>query len=117
VEVDAAQVTQALLNLVTNAMDAMPEGGVLTLSAQGADGALELAIADTGVGIAPEELRHVFDPLYTTKPAGKGTGLGLSIVRDVAAAHGGGTRISSQRGIGTTVVLRFPMPMAAAAHG
>ena len=86
----------------------MPRGGRLTLAACREGGAVALQVADTGAGIAPEDLSRVFEPLYTTKPRGQGTGLGLPIVREVVAAHGGTVRLDSRPGGGTTAVLRLP---------
>ena len=121
--VDAAQVEQAVVNLVVNARDAMPDGGriVLTLSSQllGAGEVVRfglknagryqlLEIQDDGVGIEPELMEHIFEPFYTTKPAGKGTGLGLSIVYSVLRAHEGGVSVRSTEGVGTRFTLAFP---------
>lgn len=113
VAVDRGQLEQALLNLVTNAIDAMPRGGRLTLAACREGDAVALHVADTGAGIGPEDLPRVFEPLYTTKPRGHGTGLGLPIVREVVAAHAGTVRLDSRPGEGTTAVVRLP----AAAEG
>jgi signal transduction histidine kinase len=102
---DRVQLEQALLNLVSNAVDAMPDGGRLSLAARpDAEGVL-LVVADTGDGIPPEDLPRVFDPLYTTKPPGKGTGLGLPILREIVEAHGGSVRLESRAGEGTTAVV------------
>lgn len=108
--VDAGPIEQALLNLVTNSVDAMPEGGILRLGARAGDGFVELVVADSGHGIKAEILDHVFDPLFTTKPPGRGTGLGLGIVRDVVVAHGGTLDFASRPGEGTTVTIRLPIP-------
>jgi signal transduction histidine kinase len=105
---DRAQLEQGLLNLVTNAVDAMPEGGRLTLAARADDGQVALVVTDTGAGISPADLARVFEPLYTTKPRGKGTGLGLPIVREIVEAHGGTVRLDSRAGEGTTAVVRLP---------
>jgi CheY-like chemotaxis protein len=121
--VDAAQVEQAVVNLVVNARDAMPDGGriVLTLSSARL-GAAELGrfglqsegryqlleVQDAGAGIAPEAMEHIFEPFYTTKPAGKGTGLGLSIVYSVLRAHEGSVSVQSTDGVGTRFTLAFP---------
>jgi signal transduction histidine kinase len=105
---DRVQLEQALLNLVTNAVDAMPGGGRLLLAARADGGCVALSVTDTGEGIPPEELQRVFEPLYTTKPPGKGTGLGLPILREVVEAHGGTVRLESPPGGGTTAVVRLP---------
>jgi len=79
----------ALLNLVTNALDAMPGGGSLTISAAAHEHGIRVEVADTGPGIPPQIIERLFEPWVTTKPTGQGTGLGLAIVRDVVTAHGG----------------------------
>jgi two-component system cell cycle sensor histidine kinase/response regulator CckA len=121
--VDAAQVEQAVVNLVVNARDAMPDGGRITLRLSSELlGAAEivrfglpspgryqlLEVQDSGVGIEPEVMEHIFEPFYTTKPAGKGTGLGLSIVYSVLHTHGGGVSVQSTEGVGTRFTLAFP---------
>jgi signal transduction histidine kinase len=114
--VDAGQIEQALLNLVTNSRDAMPEGGRLRLSARGLEAFVEMAVADSGHGMPAEIVSQVFDPLFTTKPPGRGTGLGLPIVREVVAAHGGTVDFATRDGEGTTVVIRLPCAAAEAAN-
>jgi len=110
---DRAQLEQALLNLVSNAVDAMPGGGQLTLAARPHEAGIALLVADSGPGIPAEELAKVFDPLYTTKPRGKGTGLGLTILREVVEAHGGAVHLESRPGQGTTVLVCLPAAAAA----
>lgn len=107
-EVDVGQVEQVFLNLITNSIDAMPEGGILSVAAHSEGGLFIFEVADTGTGIAPEDLERVFDPLFTTKRPGKGTGLGLSIVRDLVAAHDGSVSLQSLPGQGTRVTVRLP---------
>ncbi len=111
---DRAQLEQALLNLVSNAVDAMPRGGRLSLGARPHPLGVALVVADTGDGIAPGELVKVFDPLYTTKPRGKGTGLGLPILREVVEAHGGTVELESRPGAGTTALVCLPAAEARA---
>jgi len=111
VSLDVAQMEQALLNLMLNAVGAMPRGGTMTLSTRletrdGAD-AIVAEIGDTGEGIAPDELDKIFDPFFTTKP--DGTGLGLAIVRRIIKAHGGTIEITSEEGRGTRATLRIPI--------
>ena len=97
-----------LMNLCVNAIDAMPEGGVLTLSTRSLlDGRVLLAIADTGTGMSEMTLQHALEPFYTTKPQGKGTGLGLSLAYSTVKAHHGEMNIQSRLGFGTTIELRF----------
>jgi signal transduction histidine kinase len=112
---DPKLLEHALLNLVVNACQAMPDGGALTISAT-VDGAaddrtVELRIADTGVGIPAENLGRVFEPFFTTKPPDQGTGLGLAIVERIARQHGGAVAVSSRVGDGSafTMTLR-PAP-------
>jgi signal transduction histidine kinase len=109
VAADRAQVEQALLNLVSNAIDAMPQGGRLVLAACRDGASVALHVGDTGAGIAAEDLPRVFEPLYTTKPRGSGTGLGLPLVREIVAAHGGTVRLESRPGEGTDVLVRLPL--------
>ncbi len=114
---DPTQLEVAVLNLAINARDAMPEGGTLTISSRKrritSDPELhpgtyvELSIADTGAGMTPEVLARAFEPFFTTKEVGKGTGLGLSMVYGMALQCGGGVKIESGQGVGTTVRLYF----------
>jgi signal transduction histidine kinase len=97
---------RALLNLVQNAADAMPQGGTVTLAGQGTAMQVRLYVQDTGSGIPAEHLGQIFEPLYTTKPAG--TGLGLLIVQEIVAAHEGQITVESVAGQGTTFTLTLP---------
>lgn len=139
IHADRQQLRQLFLNLFTNASDAMPKGGTLTLRVraeeQRSGGAGEreesalaplapgtpapmhvvIEVADTGVGIAPEDLSRVMDPFFTTKPEGKGTGLGLPICRRIVQEHRGTLEITSEVGQGTTV--RITLPAASGANG
>jgi signal transduction histidine kinase len=108
VAADRVQLEQALLNLVTNALHAMPEGGRLSLAARRDGDGVALVVQDSGSGIAADDLQRVFDPLFTTKPPGQGTGLGLPILREIVEAHGGSVRLESRKGEGTTAVVRLP---------
>jgi two-component system CheB/CheR fusion protein len=98
---------RVLLNLMQNAMDAMPQGGTLTLRGRRQDATVHLDVEDTGIGIAPEHTTQMFEPLYTTKPGG--TGLGLYIVQEVVAAHGGQVAVQSTVGSGTTFTITLPL--------
>jgi PAS domain S-box-containing protein len=103
---DPEKLKQVVLNLVVNALEAMKEGGTLRVKlASGAEG-VQLAIEDSGTGIAPVALSQVFDPFFTTKEAG--TGLGLSIVRKIVDQHRGEVRIESEPGTGTRVLVTLP---------
>jgi two-component system NtrC family sensor kinase len=106
IEADLGQIRQALLNIIINACDAMPNGGTLRITTGTVDGAVDVRIADTGIGISPEHLKKVFDPFFTTKE--KGTGLGLSVVYGIIERHGGSLRIDSAVGAGTTVTITLP---------
>jgi CheY-like chemotaxis protein/two-component sensor histidine kinase len=106
---EASAISSALMNLCVNAVQAMPEGGTLTIrTSRLPDQWVELAITDTGQGMQPEVLAKAVEPFFTTKPVGKGTGLGLTIAFAVIKAHGGTLDIRSEPGEGTTVSLRFP---------
>jgi len=100
VPVDPEQMTRVVRNLVLNAIDAMPEGGTLTLRTAAMPGGVRLAISDTGQGLTPEECARLFTPYYTTK--NHGTGLGLAIVQSVVSDHGGRISVESEKGRGST---------------
>jgi signal transduction histidine kinase len=102
----ASTLRRALLNLVQNAAEAMPQGGTVTLIGQSAADQVQLQVQDTGSGIAAERLAQIFEPLHTSKPGG--TGLGLYIVQEVAAAHGGQVTVQSVEGQGATFTLTLP---------
>ena len=119
--IDPVQIEHVILNLAINARDAMPDGGTLTISTanttlgpHSASADLPpgdyviVAVTDTGTGMSEEVLENVFEPFFTTKPPGQGSGLGLSQVYGVASQSGGGVRIDSVPGKGTTVSVLFP---------
>ncbi len=116
--VDPSQVEAAIINLAINARDAMPEGGVLTIATRNipldVGGSLlpgdyvAVRMADTGTGMTPELIAHVYEPFFTTKEPGRGSGLGLSQVHGLAVQSGGDVRIESKLGEGTTVTLLLP---------
>ena len=97
----------ALLNLVTNALDAMPGGGTLSITAAARADGIRVEVADTGPGIPAEIIERLFDPWVTTKPTGQGTGLGLAIVHDVVRAHGGSIS-ACNRATGAVFVIDLP---------
>ncbi len=105
---DENALQQVFVNLLMNAIDAMPDGGALTLSTASANGEVTAAIRDTGAGIPAAELPKIFDPFYTTKEVGKGTGLGLAIARRIVTDHRGAIEAQSAAGRGSTFHLRFP---------
>jgi signal transduction histidine kinase len=111
---DLHQFKQVLLNLAMNAVHAMPQGGRLEIAARPVDGGFaEIAVRDTGSGIAPELLARIFDPFFTTRA--DGTGLGLAIVRKIAQAHGATLSVESIVGQGSCFTLRWPMSTPQAA--
>ncbi|MBE7561098.1 hypothetical protein HS125_19975 [bacterium] len=105
---DANQLKQVLVNMILNAIHAMPGGGRLEISARAARDALVLSISDTGHGIAPEHLPRIFDPFFTTKDVGKGTGLGLSVCYRIVNEHKGRIEVDSRVGEGTTFKVVLP---------
>jgi signal transduction histidine kinase len=112
--VDRKQMEQLFINLVNNAMDAMPQGGRIQLrithgdASEGQSPRWDVAMEDNGTGIPEDVLPMVFKPLFTTKPEGKGTGLGLAICREIVHAHGGEIKIQSIEGQGTTILFSLP---------
>ena len=108
---DETQISQVLVNIIVNAFHAMPNGGLCQISVvqRETEGKpwVEITVEDSGVGITKEQLSHLFEPFYTTKPSG--TGLGLAIAYRIMQDHGGTIQVSSAPGSGTTVVTKFPM--------
>ena len=107
--IDTGELQQVILNMVLNAMQAMPDGGHLGIQTHVSRDMVEIAITDTGIGIAPENLQKVFNPFFTTKEVGKGTGLGLSVSFDIIEKHGGTVKVESQLGRGTAFTIVLPM--------
>lgn len=105
---DPVQLELALLNFITNSVDAMASGGKLTIRLERVNDRLRLEIEDTGGGIPPELLAHIFDPWVTTKAQGKGSGLGLSIARQVIASHGGTIRAANRPDKGAVFTIDLP---------
>ncbi len=110
---DRHRIQQMVINLCTNAMDAMPKGGRLIVRISLASMPkepphIEIQVQDTGTGIPPAIRDRIFEPFFTTKELGKGTGLGLSLVRDVVNEHGGRLDVSSELGHGATFTIRLP---------
>ena len=123
VKADPDQVEQVIMNLVLNARDAMPKGGVLTIGTSNVElgeydvkGFLDLkpgryvslTVADTGTGMTAETKRRLFEPFFTTKPLGEGTGLGLSMVYGIVKQHGGDVSFYSELGLGSTFKIYWP---------
>jgi signal transduction histidine kinase len=105
---DADQITQVLINLTGNAIDAMDGRGTLTIATALVDGDLELTVGDTGFGMDAEQASRIFEPFYTTKAEGKGTGLGLSVTLGILKNHGGSIAVESKPSEGTTMRVRLP---------
>ncbi len=108
---DPEQMKQAFINILENAVESMPEGGKLTITTRlSGDGkTISVAFADTGTGIAEENLERIFHPFFTTKQIGKGTGLGLAIVYGIVKMHRGAISVDSKVGVGTTFTLSLPV--------
>lgn len=109
VSADPDQIKQVLVNILLNAVQAMPQGGTLTLRSDRSDRDVTLTLQDTGVGISEEQMGKVFDPFFTTKEVGQGTGLGLFVSYGIIQRHQGTIQLSSQVGKGTTVSIRLPL--------
>lgn len=109
VNADQTSVLQVIVNLLQNAIDSMPDGGVLTVRTEADAEWMKLAVSDTGSGISPEDFGRIFYPFFTTKP-GSGTGLGLAISLSIAEQHQGGITVRSEVGKGSTFTLRLPLP-------
>ncbi len=112
--VNSNQIQQVIINLCNNAIDAMDNGGTLTVTTRtppsdNGDRFVEISVADTGVGIPQKRLSRIFEPFYTTKEVGKGTGLGLSLVYEIVNRHGGMIDVHSELGKGTDFVVMIPV--------
>src|ERR1019366_7702624 len=99
---------QVFINLLLNAMNAMPKGGTVDIFAEQAAGEVMVRVTDTGAGISPEDIDKIFDPFFTRAPLGKGTGLGLSISSSIVDQHGGSIGVESQSGKGSTFTVKLP---------
>jgi two-component system NtrC family sensor kinase len=106
---DPQQIEQVLINLIHNAIQAMPNRGTLKVCLEQVDGSAAVAIQDTGTGISPENLKRIFDPFFTTKPEGVGTGLGLSVSYGIIANHKGRIEVESEEGKGTKFTIYLPV--------
>ena len=105
---DANQIQQALLALLVNAVEAMANGGTLTVRAVGREDWVAIAISDTGYGIAPEVIPHIFEPFFSTKDKAEGVGLGLAVAYGIIQRHGGDIEVESQLNHGTTYTVTLP---------
>lgn len=108
VRCDEERLKQVFMNLISNALDAMPQEGLLSISTTVVRDGVKVKFTDTGIGIPPEHLERVFDAFFTTKPEGKGTGVGLASSRRSVERHGGTMTVASQAGKGTTVTILLP---------
>jgi two-component system, sporulation sensor kinase E len=106
---DADQMSQVVINLVMNAIHAMPEGGTLKVGVSSHEGMVRLIVADTGHGIPQDVVAKIFDPFFTTKEFGKGTGLGLTVVKGIIEEHQGTIAVESAAGKGTTFTIHLPV--------
>jgi len=105
---DPSQLQQVLVNLVVNAIQAMPNGGRLTITTQQNEDCQSMIVEDTGSGIDPDNLKRIFLPFFTTKEVGEGTGLGLSVAYGIVNSHGGSIDVDSKIDLGTRFMVQFP---------
>ncbi len=106
---DPGQLQQVMMNLVVNAIQAMPGGGRLTIRTRNRPGGVTLSVEDTGAGMDEETLREIFNPFFTMKEVGQGTGLGLSVVHGIVTSHGGAIRVESEPGRGSRFDVDLPL--------
>jgi CheY-like chemotaxis protein len=111
---NAAELREVLTNLIFNAVDAMPQGGTITLVTKELGDGVLISVADTGIGMTEQERERCLEPFFTTKGE-QGTGLGLSVVYGIIQRHGGKIEIASQKGVGTTFAIHFPVTTIEAA--
>ena len=106
---DGSQLHQLAVNLIVNAIQAMPAGGRLTLRTRVRGDRIELTVEDTGVGMSPELMKQIFLPFFTTKDVGQGTGLGLAVVHGIVNSHGGSVDVESTEGVGSRFIVTLPV--------
>jgi signal transduction histidine kinase len=109
ITVDAGQINQVLVNLVVNAIQAMRDGGTLTVETRAGKRAIRLCVEDTGIGMSEELRKQIFLPFFTTKDLHEGTGLGLAVVHGIVTSHGGTITVRTKEGKGTRFVIRLPL--------
>lgn len=109
VMLNSNQIQQVIINLCNNAIDAMPNGGIIVITTRQKDGFAEILVSDTGSGIPKNIINKIYEPFFTTKEIGKGTGLGLSLCFDIIQKHKGEILVESEDGKGTTFVIRLPI--------
>jgi len=108
ISADPSQIHQVLVNLIVNAIQAMPEGGKLTLGTRLSRERIQFSIDDSGIGMNDDTLRQIFVPFFTTKEVGLGTGLGMCIVQSIVTSHGGTIAVQSKSGEGSRFTIEFP---------
>jgi signal transduction histidine kinase len=106
-EVDTDKMKRVFVNIIKNAVDAMPKGGKLTIESRKSNGDMEIVFSDTGAGMSEETLKNIFKPLFTTKA--KGMGFGLPICKRFVEAHGGKIHVRSTVGKGSTFIVTLPI--------
>ncbi len=109
IEADQSQITQVLMNIIVNAIQAMPNGGTLTIRTLLRDSHICIVISDTGTGMSEEVKKQIFIPFFTTKEVGKGTGLGLSVALGIIESHGGRIEVESEEGKGSVFYVKLPL--------
>ena len=109
VTADQAQMTQVLVNIIVNAIQAMPKGGQLTIQTMASAQSVSLRIEDTGIGMEEKVVKQIFLPFFTTKDIGKGTGLGLAVVHGIVTSHGGSIHVDSKVNEGTLFTIKLPI--------
>jgi len=109
ITVDPGQINQALVNLVVNAIQAMPEGGTLTIETQMTETGIGVVVEDTGIGIREDFTNKIFLPFFTTKDINEGTGLGLAVVHGIVTSHGGSITVKTEAGKGTRFLIDLPL--------
>ena len=112
IRADGEQLQQVMINLISNAVQAMPRGGTLKTRTRGEDQTVVIEIADTGAGILAENMARLFEPFFTTRE--KGIGLGLCVTKSIVEGHRGTIEVKSERGEGTTFWIRLPSQLIGA---
>ena len=110
IQVDKIHIQQALVNIIMNAAQAMPVGGVIEIKTQNANGRISISVKDEGAGIKDEDMGKIFEPFFTTKKKGEGTGLGLSLSKRFVEANGGEIDVESKVGEGSVFKILLPSP-------
>jgi signal transduction histidine kinase len=107
IQADGGLLRRVFTNLISNAVQAMPDGGFLIVDGSVVNGTAKVVVSDTGSGISEENLKKIFQPLFTTKA--KGTGLGLAVCKKIVEAHGGEISVSSKEGVGSSFTFLIPL--------